>query len=160
MTPAPPSPTSRDAEELLQQLRSCYWQTLRLLDFRDGHHGLTDRELLFLRALQSGGPVCSRALSATLRVTPANITRLSTGLEERHLVEKTRDPSDRRRVSLAITPQGTAALEEAAQLRQEAIDGWLKGVSAKEVRDLASTMRRLAGPAGMSPAPRDERPRG
>lgn len=141
-TPASP----REAEDLLQELRSCYWQALRLLDFRDGHRGLTDRELLFLRTLQSSGPVCSRAVSAELRVTPANITRLSTGLQERRLVQKTRDPRDHRRVSLAITPLGQETLQEADQQRQRALDAWLRGLTSKEVRELVATMRRLADP--------------
>lgn len=146
MTPAPPPPPPagvQDAEDLLQEVRLCYWKTLRSLDFRAGETGLTDRELLFLRALKQSGPLCSRSLSQELKVTPANITRLSAGLESRLLVEKVRDPQDHRRIVLTITKAGDSALHEAFEQRQQKLVSWLAGLSSKEVRSLTLAIRRL-----------------
>ncbi len=49
-------------------------------------------------------------VAALLGVTPPTVTSVVDGLESRGLVSRSTDPEDRRRVRLAITAAGTAAM--------------------------------------------------
>lgn len=71
-------------------------------------------------------------------------------LESRGLVTRRPDKSDRRAVIVALTAAGKRAIDEAIQLRLEAADASLQGLSARERSDLAKLLRkvRLTGIAG------------
>jgi DNA-binding MarR family transcriptional regulator len=69
--------------------------------------GLGPSERLCMAAL-AGGPVAPKDLAAAVRRTPAAVTALLDRLEARGLVERRRDPSDRRRLLVAMTPTAEA----------------------------------------------------
>ena len=95
------------------------------------------------------------ALSAT---GIARETGLSSGamtnridkLETRGLVMRKGDKADRRTVIVSLTSKGKRAIDDAIQLRLEAADESLRGLSARERNDLASLLRkvRLTGTEG------------
>jgi len=64
-------------------------------------------------------------------------------LEERGLVSRNPDESDRRAVIVALTPDGKRAIDEAIQLRLDAADESLQGLSSKEIGNLASLLRKI-----------------
>ena len=66
--------------------------------------------LLFL--LEGGGATATYA-AGLLAVSPPSVTAIVDGLEARSLVTRAAVESDRRRVELAITPEGAAALARA-----------------------------------------------
>jgi DNA-binding MarR family transcriptional regulator len=88
----------------------------------------------------------------------ARETGLSTGamtnridkLETRGLVVRQADKSDRRAVIVSLTSAGKRAIDDAIQLRLEAANESLRGLSARERNDLASLLRkvRLTGTDG------------
>jgi DNA-binding MarR family transcriptional regulator len=59
------------------------------------------------------GPESSKSLAERLTVSTANTSVVVDGLVQRGAVRKTQSPIDRRRVSVALTPDGTLLLEEA-----------------------------------------------
>ncbi|MDH3614053.1 MAG: MarR family transcriptional regulator [Gammaproteobacteria bacterium] len=65
------------------------------------------------------------------------------GLEERGLVTRKPDKSDRRGVIVSLTIQGKRAIDDAIQLRLDAADESLKGLNAGEIGDLASLLRKV-----------------
>ncbi|WP_330330289.1 MarR family winged helix-turn-helix transcriptional regulator [Streptomyces sp. NBC_00536] len=71
--------------------------------------GLTPRHAMTLMHLEAG-PVSQRALAERLEVDPSVLVGLLNDLEGGALVERRRDPADRRRHNVAITPAGSAAL--------------------------------------------------
>ncbi|MDJ0383853.1 MarR family winged helix-turn-helix transcriptional regulator [Streptomyces sp. G-G2] len=71
--------------------------------------GLTPRHAMTLMHLD-GGPVSQRALAERLEVDPSVLVGILNDLEREALVERRRDPADRRRHNVAITPAGSAAL--------------------------------------------------
>jgi DNA-binding MarR family transcriptional regulator len=88
----------------------------------------------------------------------ARETGLSTGamtnridkLETRGLVVRQADKSDRRAVIVSLTSAGKRAIDDAIQLRLDAANESLRGLSARERNDLASLLRkvRLTGTDG------------
>ena len=71
-------------------------------------------------------------------------------LETRGLVRRKADKSDRRAVIVSLTSAGKRAIDDAIQLRLEAADESLRGLSARERNDLVRLLRkvRLTGTEG------------
>jgi len=64
-------------------------------------------------------------------------------LEERGLVSRKPDKSDRRAVIVSLTAEGRRTIDDAIQLRLDAADESLQGLSAKEIGSLASVLRKI-----------------
>ena len=72
---------------------------------------LTMRQYGVLETLFHLGPLCQGALSAKLLRSTGNITLVLDNLEKRGLVERRRETSDRRQVTISLTPKGQALIE-------------------------------------------------
>jgi DNA-binding MarR family transcriptional regulator len=81
--------------------------------------GLRKRQVVALMILREHGAITQGALGETLRLDPANLVGLLNELEDQRLLDRRRDPEDRRRHIVELTPKGSAALERA----QEALAG-------------------------------------
>lgn len=68
--------------------------------------GLTGPQTLVLRALLHSGPMSSAALAKAIFVTPSNLTGIIDRLEQKGLVTRTRQATDRRVQLLALTETG------------------------------------------------------
>jgi DNA-binding MarR family transcriptional regulator len=64
------------------------------------------RHLVALRLLSEGGPTSQQALADSLSLDPSNVVGLLNELEERQLITRRRDPADRRRHIVALSPRG------------------------------------------------------
>jgi DNA-binding MarR family transcriptional regulator len=65
-------------------------------------------------------------------------------LEEKGLVERRRDPDDRRRQMVKLTAKGEQALSRLRALAKEVDDAFLEPLSASERKTLRSLLARLA----------------
>jgi MarR family transcriptional regulator, organic hydroperoxide resistance regulator len=68
--------------------------------------GLTGPQRVALRVLGRRPGISAGALATVLRVHPSTLTGVLHRLEEKKLVRRTRDPGDRRRTLLELTPRG------------------------------------------------------
>lgn len=64
-------------------------------------------------------------------------------LEVRGLVSRTADESDRRAVIVSLTAEGRRTIDDAIQLRLDAADESMQGLSAREIGNLASLLRKV-----------------
>src|SRR3989449_10447349 len=72
--------------------------------------GLRPRHLIALKLLREEGPASQQGLTEALRLDPSNVVALLNELEERELITRRRDPSDRRRHIVEISPRGVEEL--------------------------------------------------
>ena len=112
--------------------------------------GLTDVGLtlpqfntLMVLAASPSGALPLYELNAQLVSTPPNTTWLTSRMQERGLVTKTRDPDDGRVVLLELTEKGWNALRDAAPLVFETERELLAGLSRAEVRTLGDLLSRF-----------------
>jgi DNA-binding MarR family transcriptional regulator len=77
--------------------------------FPDGPH---PREYAVLTALAATGPVSQQRLAERLHVNRTLMVAVADALERRGLVERRRDPADRRSYALHVTAAGATALEQ------------------------------------------------
>lgn len=64
-------------------------------------------------------------------------------LESRGFVTRKADKTDRRAVIVSLTPPGKRAIDDAIQLRLDAADESLQGLTARERSDLAALLRKV-----------------
>jgi DNA-binding MarR family transcriptional regulator len=89
-----------------------------------------------LAALDTEGPLSMRRLAETLDVSQASATGIVDRMEQRGLIERTRDDEDRRVVRVGLTDQGRTTigglaaerLEHLAQILEQLTDDELSGL--------------------------------
>jgi DNA-binding MarR family transcriptional regulator len=134
---------SRAAEALLSILR-----TAAVLDHQLSEvlkpFGLTLTQYNVLRILRGAGPsgLCGREISERLVARVPDVPRLVERLEAMRLIQRERDPEDRRHVTATITPKGLKLLDEAVpavdamqqarlgRLSSRTLDGLIEGLAA------------------------------
>lgn len=79
---------------------------------------MTIAQLRVLFRLRSRGPMTSGHLAAALGVTLPTVTSVIDRLVRHGLVERRDDPADRRRVIVALAPEGQATLERIQEGRR------------------------------------------
>lgn len=105
--------------------------------------GLTTGQIGVLDALHHLGPLCQGDLSAKLLKSQANLTVVVGNLERRGLVTRRQDPGDRRRVIVALTPDGRDLISGVFPAHARRITRRLSVLSAAEQEQLGGLCRRL-----------------
>lgn len=105
--------------------------------------GLSPRHAVLLCRLEESGPISQQQLIEILFIDASALVSVLNDLENERLVERRRDPADRRRHIVEITPDGkhaVASIEVAvADVEQEAFAGF----SADELSQLHGLLSRI-----------------
>jgi MarR family 2-MHQ and catechol resistance regulon transcriptional repressor len=113
------------------------------LERRLGRLGLTDNQFGALEALLHLGPVAQHELGRALFTSRANITTVVDNLEKRSLVRRERDPSDRRYVTVHLTPEGRQLIEGIFPGQVQAIVEAFSALSPAEQEELGRLCKKL-----------------
>ena len=94
---------------------------------------------------RSGGPceLTPGDLARSMMVTPGAVAQRLAGLEERGLVTRRHDNPDRRKVTVALTPEGRALIDDAVPQHLANEHRVLAAFTADERQTLAALLRRL-----------------
>jgi DNA-binding MarR family transcriptional regulator len=110
--------------------------------------GLRPRHLIALTLLSDHGAASQQGLSDTLSLDPSNVVGLLNELEERALITRRRDPSDRRRHIVEISSGGERQLRDAQQRLACVEDDVLRALSPSDRAALHALLVRAAGGQG------------
>jgi len=102
--------------------------------------GLTAVQYTALTALERHPDMTSAQLARSSFVTAQSMADIITALEERGLIERHRDRSDRRRLVVALTVAGRALLDRCRDEVDAMEDAMLTGLSEVEVKALRSAL--------------------
>jgi MarR family transcriptional regulator, lower aerobic nicotinate degradation pathway regulator len=94
--------------------------------------GMTLKQLATLASLRDRGALPQQMLCDVLRTSQNTVVMWLNELEEAGHITRVRDPDDRRKHNVAITPAGTVALERAELEVRRLEDEALSGLTADE----------------------------
>ncbi len=117
MNPATKTPQTTGTMGLLSQLNRVVYRRAT-----EDVLGIKLKQLIALEILARNEGCLQQELGATLMVDANNCVLLLNDLDERGYVERQRDPRDRRRHIVVITPAGLKALAKAEE-ELEALEG-------------------------------------
>jgi DNA-binding MarR family transcriptional regulator len=106
--------------------------------------GLQPQHHAVLSLVEEGACSAQGAIADALGYDRSQLVGLLDELEERGLVERRRDPGDRRRHIVKATPAGQEALGELREVSRRVEKEFLAPLDAEERRTLNGLLRRLA----------------
>ena len=118
--------------------------------------GLTPSQVLVLQIIAAEGEAGAGAISEASQLSQATVTALLDRLEERRLVHRRRDTADRRRVTVELTSEGRAALNDTPDVLQDRFAARFNRLASWEQAALVSALERvttLLGAEGMDASP-------
>lgn len=107
-------------------------------------HGLTGPQSIILRTVVAAGRLTAGELARRVSLSQATVTDIVKRLESKHLLQRTRDAADRRRVVITSTRQGRELLSHAPPLLQETFVRRFAALHDWEQNLLLASMQRIA----------------
>jgi len=104
-------------------------------------------EFAVLHHLHQAGPLSQHELGSELRINPSNLVGVLDALEADGLIVRPRDPADRRRHLVELTPVGQRRLVHAKHAVEAAEQDLLAPLSKSEREQFQRTLERLASHA-------------
>jgi DNA-binding MarR family transcriptional regulator len=118
--------------------------------------GLEPRQFAVMNYVALGEGQSQQALGEALRIPASRMVAVVDDLEERGLVERRRNPDDRRAHALHLTPEGRRLLDEGRRVARENDERICAPLEPEERDQLVRLLRRLAAdqdvPIGVHPA--------
>jgi DNA-binding MarR family transcriptional regulator len=106
--------------------------------------GLHPYHHAILAVLDEGSRETQGAIADALGYDKGQLVGLLDELEEAGMVQRQRDPADRRRQIVRMTPEGRKGLERARRLSKRLEDDFLASLNDRERRDLQELLLKLA----------------
>jgi DNA-binding MarR family transcriptional regulator len=171
MTPARTDQTTTAPASILDEHRSRPGLLLALLGqeamrrLRAAHtaHNLKPRQFQILGLLLDHRGLAQRELMQEMNIDPSILVTLLNPLEADGLVSRERDPADRRRHLVTLTPAGKRALVSASRAQQETEDALFASLDDEQRQQLGALLIALrdglaantegAGSAAAQPEP-------
>jgi DNA-binding MarR family transcriptional regulator len=116
--------------------------------------GVTGRECAVLIAIDDRAPLSQQEVAQRLGVDRTTMVILIDELEGKGLVQRRRDPDDRRKNVVALTGTGRVTLREASRATAEAERRFLGPLSGEEIAGLRQALRAVAFSASGQPVSR------
>lgn len=114
--------------------------------------GVTGRECAVLIAVDSRAPLSQQEVAHRLGVDRTTMVALIDELEGKRLVQRRRDPDDRRKNVVALTEAGRTTLRKASRAGDEAERRFLSALTGDQATRLKEALRVAAFPPPGSPA--------
>ncbi len=96
-----------------------------------------------LEALFHLGPLCQKQIGTKILKTSGNITLVIDNLEKRGLVSREKDPDDRRKIKVILTPEGQALIETLFPVHSRIAENVFSSLDSAEQTTLGSLLKKL-----------------
>ena len=110
--------------------------------------GATLATWVVLNGVERGRWASQSGLAKELRIEGATVTRHLDRLERDGLVRRSRDPEDRRQISVALTPAGKALHRRLRGVARRLDDRVCEGLTERDRADLERVLERIGANVG------------
>lgn len=107
--------------------------------------GLTIPQVMVLNSIDLLGDVTVKRISDEVSLSQATVTTILNRLEDRGLLERVRNPDDKRIVNARLTPVGKAALMASPPLLHESFIQRFERLSKREKAEILTSLQTVAG---------------
>jgi len=125
------------------RLSALVFNDLETTIYRPAGFSLAGFRMMFI--LWIAGDLEQRDIARLAGISPAGISSALNTLERSGLVERRRTSTDRRLVTVGLTPLGAEKLEAAYRAQNEREQEMFAGVSRDDLRELIELMQRVIG---------------
>jgi DNA-binding MarR family transcriptional regulator len=105
--------------------------------------GVSSAQFVILAMLSAGTAKSASDLCKGISYDAGAMTRMLDRLEEKELLRRSRDPSDRRLVNLELTDKGNAAMPRMRAAAIRVMNRFLQGFTKEEVREMEAFLTRM-----------------
>jgi DNA-binding MarR family transcriptional regulator len=113
--------------------------------------GISPPHAGLLRLLAQSAGLSQKALCTKLSILPSRLVVLLDELEEKGLVERRDDPSDRRSYALYLTDKGQRTMEALGEIARAHGSDMSKGLSQAERKTLIELLEKVVEAQGLTP---------
>ena len=106
--------------------------------------GLTIPQVMVLNSIDLLGDVTVKRISDEVSLSQATVTTILNRLEDRGLLERVRNPDDKRIVNARLTPAGKTALQASPPLLHESFIQRFERLSKREKSEILSSLQTVA----------------
>lgn len=138
--------TDPDLAAEASELRMATFRLARRLRAERAIDSMSDGQFAVLAALKVHGAHTLGELAERERVTAPSMNRTVNCLEESGYLTRTPDEADRRKVNIALTPEGRAVVEETVRRRDSWLEAALESLTPEQrgiLHDAATLMREV-----------------
>ncbi len=140
----PMTDSQRSEGNLSHAAREVHRAFARALQNRISSHGVSMGQWYFLRALWDEDGLTQRELSQRVgMMEPTTVTALN-NMERQDLVRRVRNPHDRRKVNIFLTPKGRALRTDILPCANEIAELATHGIAPGEIATAINVLRRVA----------------
>jgi len=107
--------------------------------------GLTIPQVMVLNSIDQLGDVTVKRISDEVSLSQATVTTILNRLEDRGLLERVRNPDDKRIVNARLTPAGKTALAASPPLLHESFIQRFELLGKREKEKILSSLQTVAG---------------
>lgn len=133
---------SRELMLAFRQLKQLNWTGLKASDGHTKTEVVTLFHIFKATRQEPAGPKASD-LARSLNVTMPTVTQMVNVLEARGLLERHRDPSDRRAVRLRLTEQGEAVMSRNHAIMLSTVGRVVAHLGEERSRELVETLQEI-----------------
>jgi len=106
--------------------------------------GLTIPQVMVLNSIDLLGDVTVKRISDEVSLSQATVTTILNRLEDRGLLERVRNPDDKRIVNARLTPAGKTALQASPPLLHESFIQRFERLNKREKSEILSSLQTVA----------------
>jgi DNA-binding MarR family transcriptional regulator len=110
----------------------------------ESEYGVTAPQLLCLRTAAAGDRLTAGDIARRIHLSASTLVGILDRLEDKGLIERLRDPADRRRSPLRVTPRGRRLLRRRPSLLGRRLGAALDRLSGTERKRLGKDLARVA----------------
>lgn len=124
-------------------LSACKLKQYTAAMLKQSNVGLTPEQFLLIDLLWNNGPMSQQKMADSMQKDKNSITKLVDALEKKGLVERCKDPNDRRSNTLVLTKKAESMKSGAKEAGISMLDKVLDGISEEELKAFLDTLGKL-----------------